>query len=63
MEQINHLLEPLAAYPRWFVIACLVLVAVGGVWLLAKLVKWALLLALGIGLLLLILVAVAWLLG
>jgi uncharacterized RDD family membrane protein YckC len=63
MELIERLLAPLAAYPRWFVITCLVLVALGAVWLLVKLIKWTLSLVLAAALLLLILAAVAWLLG
>ena len=63
MEQLQRLLEPLNAYPRWFVITCLVLVALGVVWLLAKAIKWALYLLLAAALLLLILVAMGWLLG
>jgi hypothetical protein len=63
MESFQHLLAPLAAYPRWFVITCLVLVALAGVWLLAKLVKWTLTLLIAAVLLVLILAAVAWLVG
>ena len=63
MELFQRLLAPLAAYPRWFVITCLVLVALAAGWLLAKLFKWTLALVLAAVLLLLILTAVAWLLG
>jgi hypothetical protein len=63
MVDCHRLLEPLAAYPRWFVITCLVLVALAGVWLLAKMVKWTLYLVVPAVLLILVLAAVAWLLG
>jgi len=36
------LLDSLAAYPRWFVAACLTIVAVVGIWVFAKLLKWSL---------------------
>jgi hypothetical protein len=63
MELFQRLLAPLAAYPRWFVVTCLVLVALAAGWLLARLVKWTLWLLLAAGVLLLILVAVVWLVG
>ena len=63
MELFQRLLAPLAAYPRWFVVTCLVLVALAAVWLLAKLVKWTLTLLIAAVVLLLILAAVAWLMG
>ena len=63
MELFERLLAPLAAYPRWFVVTCLALVALGAVWVLVKLIKWTLSLVLAAVLLLLILAAVAWLLG
>ena len=63
MDYFQRLLEPLAAYPRWLVITCLVLVALGVGWLLAKAIKWTLYLVIAAVLLLLILAAVSWLLG
>ena len=63
METFHRLLEPLAAYPRWLVIAGLVLAAVVAVWVLAKLAKWALYLLVAAVLLVGVLLAVAWLLG
>jgi hypothetical protein len=36
------LLDSLAAYPRWFVAACLTIVAVVAIWIFAKLLKWSL---------------------
>ncbi|MDD2763637.1 MAG: hypothetical protein PHE83_06645 [Opitutaceae bacterium] len=63
MEAFLNLLAPLAAYPRWFVITCLVLVALGVGWVLVKLVKWTLYLAFAAVLLALVLAAAAWLLG
>ena len=63
MDRLLHLLGPLGAYPRWFVIACLVLVAVGVGWLLAKLVKWTFYVVLLFVLLGVVLFVAAWLLG
>ncbi len=63
MELFQRLLAPLAAYPRWFVVTCFVLGALGAVWLLARLIKWTLSLLLAAVVLLLILAAVAWLSG
>jgi hypothetical protein len=63
MELIHRLLAPLAAYPRWFVIPCLVVVALAAVWLLAKLIKWTLALLLAAVVIVAILAAVAWLFG
>ena len=34
--------DSLADYPRWFVVACLVIVAAVLVWLAVKVLKWAL---------------------
>jgi hypothetical protein len=63
MELFQRLLAPLAAYPRWFVITCLVLVALAVGWVLAKLFKWTLSLLLAAVVLVLILGAVAWFMG
>ena len=63
MELFQRLLAPLAAYPRWFVITCLVLVALAAGWVLSKLFKWTLSLLLTAVVLLLILGAVAWFVG
>ena len=63
MDDFQRLLEPLAAYPRWFVITCLALGALGVGWLLAKVIKWTLSLVIAAVVLLLIVAAVAWLLG
>jgi hypothetical protein len=63
METFQRLLEPLAAYPRWFVITCLVLAAIAAGWVLAKLARWALHLVVVMALLVGVLLAVAWLLG
>jgi len=38
----STLLESLAGYPRWFVAACLTVVAAVVLWILAKLLKWGL---------------------
>ena len=63
MESFQRLIAPLAAYPRWFVITCLVLVAIAAVWLLAKLVKWTLLLAFGALVVVAVLGGLFWLFG
>lgn len=36
------LLDSLAGYPQWLVMGCLTVVAVVGIWLVAKLLKWSL---------------------
>lgn len=38
----NTLIDSLAAYPRWFVAACLTVVAVVAIWIIAKVLKWSL---------------------
>jgi len=58
METLQRLLEPLAAYPRWLVVTCLLLAALAAFWLLAKLAKWAVVLAVTVALV----AAVVWLL-
>jgi hypothetical protein len=63
MDAVRRLLEPLAAYPPWFVFTCVALVAIAAVWLLVKAVKGVLYLVLAAVLLILVLAAVAWLLG
>jgi len=63
MESLQRLFAPLAAYPRWLVITCLLLAGVGIGWLAVRLAKWALgLLALA-AVLVAVLLAVVWLLG
>ena len=44
----NPLLDSLAGYPRWFVAACLTIVAAAVIWVLAKLLKWGLYLLIGL---------------
>lgn len=39
---MSAFLDSLSQYPRWFVIACATLAAVVAIWLLAKLLKFAL---------------------
>jgi uncharacterized protein (DUF983 family) len=34
--------DALADYPPWFVVACVTVVAAGLIWMLVKLLKWAL---------------------
>ncbi len=63
METLHRLLEPLAAYPRWLVITCLLLGAVAAVWLLAKLAKWAVVLTVTVAMVVAAVLAAVWLLG
>jgi hypothetical protein len=63
MDWLSRLLAPLAAYPRWFVVTCAVLVAAGAGWVLVKVIKWTIYVVILLVLLGLVLLAVAWLLG
>jgi hypothetical protein len=63
MDWLSHLLAPLGSYPRWFVIVCVVLVAVGACWLLAKLIKWTFYVVILFVLLGAVLFVAAWWLG
>jgi uncharacterized RDD family membrane protein YckC len=63
MDNLQRLLAPLAAYPRWLVITCLVLVALAAFWLLTKVIKWTIFLVLAGVVLLAVLVAFGWFLG
>lgn len=36
------LLDSLAGYPRWFVVACATIVLAVAIWIFAKLLKWSL---------------------
>jgi hypothetical protein len=38
----DAVLDSLAGYPRWFVAACLTIVAAAVIWIAAKLLKWSL---------------------
>jgi hypothetical protein len=42
------LLDSLAGYPPWFVAACVTVVAIVLVWLVAKMLKWSLYLLMGL---------------
>ena len=42
MDSLPPFLDSLGEYPRWFVVACLTLVAAVGLWMLAKALKWTL---------------------
>jgi hypothetical protein len=44
----NQMLDSLARYPHWFVVACLTVAGVVAFWLLVKLLKWSLYLLLGL---------------
>jgi hypothetical protein len=37
----SGMFDSLAGYPHWFVVACVVLAALGAVWILAKVLKLA----------------------
>jgi hypothetical protein len=62
MNHLNDLINT-SGYPRWLVILCIGLVAVVAVWLLAKVLKWTLLLAFGVLVVLLALSGLFWLFG
>jgi hypothetical protein len=62
MDSINHLINS-TGYPRWLVIVCLGLAAVVGVWALAKILKWTLLLFLFAMIVVLVLGGLFWLFG
>lgn len=62
MEYINRLVIS-TGYPRWLVILCVGLAVVAGVWVLAKMLKWTLLIAFGILIVVLFLFGLLWLLG
>ena len=57
------LLAPLAAYPRWLVLTCIVLVVAAAGWVLVKIIKWTIYVVILFVLAGLIVAAVAWLLG
>ena len=63
MDWLNHLLAPFAAYPRWMVLTCFAVVAVGVGWVVLKIVKWTVYLTILCVAVALVLVVVAWLLG
>lgn len=63
MDWISRLLAPLAAYPRWLVVTCIVLVAAAAGWVLVKIIKWTFYVVILLVLVGLIVAAVAWLLG
>jgi len=42
MEMLPVMLDSLAAYPLWFVAACVTVVLAVGLWALVKVVKWML---------------------
>jgi hypothetical protein len=65
MDYINHLINSLTAegYPRWLVILGIGLAAVVVVWVLAKLLKWTLLLMFGALVVVIVLVGLFWLFG
>ncbi|MFI5356061.1 MAG: hypothetical protein ACHQ4G_01875 [Opitutales bacterium] len=42
MDSPPPYLDSLAEYPRWFVVACLALLAAVGLWVAAKILKWTL---------------------
>jgi hypothetical protein len=44
----NPLLDSLAGYPHWFVVACVTVAGVVALWVVVKLLKWSLYLLLGL---------------
>ena len=51
METLPPFLQSLGEYPRWFVVACLIIVSAVGLWMLIKALKWTLYLLLAVVLL------------
>lgn len=45
MEALDPIMQNLAAYPRWLVALCGVIVGLGLIWVLVKVLKWTLYLA------------------
>jgi uncharacterized membrane protein YhdT len=41
-QQAPAVIESLKGYPEWFVVACVTIVAAVAIWVLVKLLKWAL---------------------
>ena len=41
-QQAPTVMESLKAYPEWFVVECVTIVAAVAIWVLVKLLKWAL---------------------
>jgi uncharacterized membrane protein YjjP (DUF1212 family) len=62
MNYLNHLINS-TGYPRWLVILGVGLAAVVAVWVLAKALKWTLLLAFGAIVVVLVLSGLFWLFG
>jgi len=65
MDYINHLINSVTAlgYPRWVVLLGFGLVAVVAVWVLAKVLKWTLLLMFGALVVVIVLGGLFWLFG
>ena len=63
MDQLHQVLAPLAAYPRWLVITCLVLVGIAALWVLAKVMKFTIYLVLLALVVVAVLVAFGWIMG
>lgn len=63
MTFLDTAIHSLAAYPRWFVFICVVLSSGALLWLVAKLLKWTLYVALAVAFAALLGVALLWLLG
>jgi hypothetical protein len=40
--------DAFAGYPRWFVVACVTIVAAAAIWILAKILKWGLYFLIGL---------------
>ena len=40
MQELEHWLQPLRDYPRWFVLLCFALAAAAAAYGIAKLLKW-----------------------
>jgi len=63
MDTLNRLLAPFAAYPRWLVYLCLGLAAALAVWIVARALKWTLLLVIGAVVVVVVLAGLLWFFG
>jgi hypothetical protein len=63
MDSINRLLAPFAAYPRWLVLLCFGLAVVAVVWIVARALRWTMLLVVGAVIVMVVLAGLFWLFG
>lgn len=61
--QIEPMVQNLAAYPRWLVATCSVIVALAALWVVGKLLKWTLFVILAVAMLTVVAGGLFWWLG